>query len=76
MFEVDNSSNLDSAEAYDSGHRRPADATIKSTITRTTTGAPNKILLPRRPSEFRFAPPQYYYPASRTGVMPCWGAGA
>ena len=36
---------------------------------------PRKILLPRRPGEPRFGPPQYYYPASRTGVMPCWGAG-
>jgi hypothetical protein len=31
---------------------------------------PGKILLPRRPGEPRFGPPQYYYPASRTGVMP------
>jgi len=31
---------------------------------------PRKILLPRRPGEPRFGPPQHYYPASRTGVMP------
>ena len=31
---------------------------------------PRKILLPRRPGEPQFAPPQYYYPASRSGVMP------
>jgi hypothetical protein len=29
-----------------------------------------KILLPRRPGEPEFGPPQYYYAASRTGVMP------
>ena len=29
-----------------------------------------KILLPRRPGESKFAPRQYYYPASRSGVMP------
>jgi hypothetical protein len=28
------------------------------------------ILLPRRPGQSKFAPPQYYYPASRSGVMP------
>jgi hypothetical protein len=32
--------------------------------------APCKILLPPRPGQSRFAPPQYYYPASRSGVVP------
>ena len=32
--------------------------------------ARRKILLPRRPGESKFAPPQYYYPASPSGVMP------
>jgi hypothetical protein len=43
---------------------------IKSTIPQTTTDGPGKIVLPRRPGESRFAPLQYYYPASRTGVVP------
>jgi hypothetical protein len=30
----------------------------------------HKVFLPRRSGEYRFAPRQYYYPASRTGVMP------
>ena len=38
--------------------------------TEITSGGPCKILLPRRSGESRFGPPQYYYPASRTGVMP------
>jgi hypothetical protein len=28
--------------------------------------------LPRRSGETRFAPVQYYYPASKTGVVPSW----
>ena len=31
-----------------------------------------RIALPRRPGESRFAPPQYYYEASKTGVVPSW----
>jgi hypothetical protein len=47
---------------------------INTAISQMTDG-PRKIVLPRRPGEPRFAPPQYYYPASRTGVLPCWRAG-
>ena len=42
----------------------------ESTASQITNGGPCKILLPRRSGESRFGPPQYYYPASRTGVMP------
>ena len=42
----------------------------ESTTPQITDGGPCKILLPRRSGESRFGPPQYYYPASRTGVMP------
>jgi len=42
----------------------------ESTTPQITNGGPCKILLPRRSGESRFGPPQYYYPASRTGVMP------
>ena len=31
-----------------------------------------RILLPRGSAETRFAPPQYYYLASKTGVLPSW----
>jgi hypothetical protein len=40
-------------------------------IARLADDGPRKILLPRRPGESKFAPPQYYYPASRSGVIPC-----
>jgi hypothetical protein len=33
-----------------------------------------KILLPRRPGEPKFAPRQYYYSASRSGVVPSGGS--
>jgi len=32
---------------------------------------PQKLFLPNRPGEPRFAPRQYYYPASKSGVFPC-----
>jgi hypothetical protein len=41
----------------------------------TDTG-PQKILLPRGSAETRFAPRQYYYLASRSGVMPSWAIAA
>ncbi len=31
-----------------------------------------RTLLPRRSGEPRFAPHQYFYPASKTGVVPSW----
>ena len=31
-----------------------------------------KIFLPRGSAETRFAPPQYYYVASKSGVVPSW----
>jgi hypothetical protein len=32
---------------------------------------PQKLFLPKRPGEPPFAPQQYYYPASKSGVFPC-----
>jgi hypothetical protein len=32
---------------------------------------PQKLFLPKRPGEPRFAPRQYYYHASKSGVFPC-----
>jgi hypothetical protein len=34
------------------------------------TGGPFVTFLPRRSGQSRFGPRQYYYPASRTGVVP------
>jgi hypothetical protein len=69
MFEIENSSIFVGATTDGSNHRKSADPAIKST-TAQPTDTPSKIVLPRRPGESRFAPPQYYYPASRSGVMP------
>ena len=33
-------------------------------------GDDGKVFLPRRPGEPRFGPRQYFYPASKTGVVP------
>jgi hypothetical protein len=35
-------------------------------------GAYQKIFLPPGSGQSRFAPPSYYYLASRSGVMPSW----
>jgi hypothetical protein len=35
-------------------------------------GTSQKISLPWRPNEPRFAPQQYYYAASKSGVVPGW----
>jgi hypothetical protein len=43
---------------------------VESTIPQITNGVLWKIVLPKRPGESRLAPLQYYYPASRTGVLP------
>ena len=45
-------------------------ANIDSASAATTGRDRHKIFLPRRSGEGRFAPHQYYYPASRTGVVP------
>jgi hypothetical protein len=43
---------------------------IENGAVKSTESGPCRILLPRRPGESKFAPPQYYYSASRSGVMP------
>jgi hypothetical protein len=35
-----------------------------------------KILLPRQTGELRFSPQQYYYGASKSGVVPSWATSA
>jgi hypothetical protein len=34
-----------------------------------------RIMLPRRPGESRFAPPQYYY-VSKSGAVPSWAVSS
>jgi hypothetical protein len=56
---------VNSLECHGTAGRRSTDVVRKS-----AENGPCKILLPRRPGEPKFAPTQYYYPASRSGVMP------
>jgi len=45
---------------------------IANMMPRTAESINGKIFLPRRSGEPRFGPQQYYYPASKTGVVPSW----
>ena len=69
MLEIENTSLPGSVEAFDKG--RSAAPLMGGAIPQITYD-PHKIMLPRRPGEFPLAPLQYYYPASPTGVVPCW----
>jgi len=73
MLEIENTSRLGTREMFDKG--RAADPVISGAIPQITYG-PHKIMLPRRPGESPLAPLQYYYPASPTGVVPCWWGDA
>jgi hypothetical protein len=46
--------------------------TIASIMPRAEESTGQKIFLPWRPNEPRFAPQQYYYAASKSGVVPSW----
>ena len=48
------------------------DRTIANLMPRTEESVGQKIFLPWRPNEPRFAPQQYYYAASKSGVVPSW----
>jgi hypothetical protein len=52
--------------------RRTFEAEQKNAIImrQTAETGTHKVVLPRRPGEPRFGPPQYYYRASKTGVVP------
>jgi hypothetical protein len=69
MLELESSSALCGVETPCSNELRSGEPKIGGTVA-PTMGMARKIVLPRRPGEARLAPPQYYYPASRTGVMP------
>jgi hypothetical protein len=46
--------------------------TIANMMPRTEESTGQKIFLPWRPNEPRFVPQQYYYAASKSGVVPSW----
>ena len=49
---------------------------IADLMPRTEESVDQKIFLPWRSNEPRFAPQQYYYAASKSGVMPSWAISA
>jgi hypothetical protein len=57
-------------------HERVLAPEIASTILRNSERNSQKVVLPRRPGESRFAPQPYFYPASKTGVVPRWTASS
>ncbi len=69
MFKLERSLTPCGGETSRSDELRSGEPKSGATITQIMDMQP-KIVLPRRPGEPRLAPPQYYYPASRTGVMP------
>ena len=38
--------------------------------------ADRKVFLPQHSGQSRFAPPQYYYEASKTGAVPSWAVAS
>jgi hypothetical protein len=46
--------------------------TTANIMPRTEESTCQKIFLPWRPNEPRFVPQQYYYAASKSGVVPSW----
>jgi hypothetical protein len=50
--------------------------TIPSMMPWAAESANQKILLPRQTGEFRLSPQQYYYGASKGGVVPSWAISA
>jgi hypothetical protein len=59
-----------SAERRNRGNESIIEPSNVGEVPRMTAGGLHKIFLPARSGESRFAPRQYYYPASRTGVVP------
>jgi hypothetical protein len=72
MFDILDPLAAPSAEGGNGAHEIIAEPGLVGAIPRLNAGGPHKIVLPRRPGESRFGPRQYYYPASRTGVVPSW----
>jgi hypothetical protein len=76
MFEIANPFPADSAEGGNGEHDRVSEPSTEDMIPRKAQDRPHKIFLPRRSGDSRFGPRQYYYPASRTGVVPSWAVPA
>jgi hypothetical protein len=49
-----------------------ATGSAESVIPQVAESADQKIFLPPRSTQSRFAPPEYYYWASKSGAVPSW----
>jgi hypothetical protein len=58
------------AKQYGAGHERVVVTKLGSVILRTPTRANKKIYLERRPGDSPLGPRQYFYAASKSGVVP------
>jgi hypothetical protein len=58
------------ASALDASSPKCHGTAGRRSAAKSAKNGPCKIVLPRRPGEPKFAPPQYYCPASRSGVIP------
>jgi hypothetical protein len=58
------------AAQYGAGHERVVVTKLGSVILRTPRRANKKIYLERRPEDSPFGPRQYFYAASKSGVVP------
>ena len=76
MFEIANPFPADAAEGGNGEHDCVIEPRTEGIIPRTAADHQHKIFLPRRSGDSRFGPRQYYYPASRTGVVPSWAIRA
>jgi hypothetical protein len=73
MFEDTNPHFADLGDAGNGGRESGNDPIIKVAFERLMKeDGDRKIFLPRGSAESRFAPRQYYYLASKTGVVPSW----
>jgi hypothetical protein len=71
MFEIPNPLAVDPVEGSLGGPEHTPKPLVASVML-SEIDIGRKIFLARRPGEPRHAPPQYFYSASRTGVVPSW----
>jgi hypothetical protein len=67
MIEVSNPLAANCAQDVRGENDNFIDTSVRATSSTSTSG---KVFLPSRSGEPRFGPRPYYYPASRTGVLP------
>jgi hypothetical protein len=72
MFEICNQPYPVCTESVDEAYDNNNAGNISLAAPLVTDGTDQKIFLPPGSGQSRFAPPSYYYLASKSGVMPSW----